>query len=300
MCHEYEIEQDDNCELEGEQTYFNLQLSVTSTTLLSIDPLLSTTTVTIDDNREKECYVSVWYENTNYTISEMTGVVELCVTASSPGIDEIFTLSVTTDTTAFPTDFLKQSTYNLHCVVNSTNPEITKCYDVSFDFDAITCEYFDCSALKTVVATITKDETSRVTLNRPMTSIIIELPPNKCPDCDTSSSPSSSSSNIIIAATIPAVVVVIAIPSMAVVIMLILYWKKTTKKLQILLEERARNVPISDHSLDKTIKTSILSSQLREQLKGKGMLFCKEELELSNTVGQGESGLYTRDIGPLE
>ena len=55
MCHEYKIEQDDNCELEGEQTYFNLQLSVTSTTLLSIDPLLSTTTVTIDDNREREC-----------------------------------------------------------------------------------------------------------------------------------------------------------------------------------------------------------------------------------------------------
>ena len=37
----------------------------------------------------------------------------------------------------------------------------------------------------------------------------------------------------------------------------------------------------------ETTKTSVLSSQLKAQLNTRGMLLCKNELELSSTVGQG-------------
>ena len=37
----------------------------------------------------------------------------------------------------------------------------------------------------------------------------------------------------------------------------------------------------------ETTKTSVLSSQLKAQLNTRGVLLCKNELELSSTVGQG-------------
>ena len=55
MCHIYNIMQDIECELEGKQTYFTLELGLRSTVRLSIDPVRSTATVTIDDSREPEC-----------------------------------------------------------------------------------------------------------------------------------------------------------------------------------------------------------------------------------------------------
>ena len=38
---------------------------------------------------------------------------------------------------------------------------------------------------------------------------------------------------------------------------------------------------------DGGTKTSVFSSHLKEQLSKKRMLFCKDEIELSSTVGQG-------------
>ena len=54
-CREYNIFEDTECELEGKVTYFTLQLSLTSTVGLRINPMMSTATVTIDDTREPEC-----------------------------------------------------------------------------------------------------------------------------------------------------------------------------------------------------------------------------------------------------
>ena len=54
-CREYNISEDTECELEGKVTDFTLQLSLTSTVGLRINPMMSTATVTIDDTREPEC-----------------------------------------------------------------------------------------------------------------------------------------------------------------------------------------------------------------------------------------------------
>ena len=47
-CRECNISEDTECELEGKVTYFTLQLSLTSTVGLRINPFMSTATVTID------------------------------------------------------------------------------------------------------------------------------------------------------------------------------------------------------------------------------------------------------------
>ena len=44
--------------------------------------------------------VSVWYDQTSYTISEQKDYAELCVPSDSSGIEEIFTLNLTTNSTA--------------------------------------------------------------------------------------------------------------------------------------------------------------------------------------------------------
>ena len=41
-----------------------------------------------------------------------------------------------------------------------------------------------------------------------------------------------------------------------------------------------------------TVRTSVLSEQLRQELSEKRMLFSKNELELSSTVGQGLLATY--------
>ena len=41
--------------------------------------------------------VRVWYEQATYTISEQEDNVELCVTSISSGIEEMFTINITTD-----------------------------------------------------------------------------------------------------------------------------------------------------------------------------------------------------------
>ena len=55
QCHDYNITQDNVCELSESATHFQLRLSVTDTDLLSIDNGKSTATVTIDDSSEPEC-----------------------------------------------------------------------------------------------------------------------------------------------------------------------------------------------------------------------------------------------------
>ena len=55
QCHEYNITQDDVCELKESATHFKLRISVTDTDLLSIDYGKSTATVSIDDSSEPEC-----------------------------------------------------------------------------------------------------------------------------------------------------------------------------------------------------------------------------------------------------
>ena len=41
--------------------------------------------------------VKVEYEYNSYTITEMDGYTEVCVTSTTPGIDETFTTNVTFD-----------------------------------------------------------------------------------------------------------------------------------------------------------------------------------------------------------
>ena len=54
-CYNYNITNDEVCELGERATRFKVRLSITSTTGLGIDPALSAARVTIDDSREPEC-----------------------------------------------------------------------------------------------------------------------------------------------------------------------------------------------------------------------------------------------------
>jgi hypothetical protein len=233
MCHIYNIMPDIECELEGKQTYFTLQLGLRSTVRLSIDPVRSTATVTIDDSRESECYVSVWYERTSYTISQQNDNVTICVISTSPGIEEMFTIDITNNRTA-NSNLIEQSTYSLDFVVNESNSNATECYTISVDFDATDiCEYFLCNT-EEIVSMLNVDETvGHVQLNRSMTSVIIE-PPLICECIDPPPTPLSSSDDITIAATIPSLVLVIAVVGIAVVIIV---YRKWTKKQELILKQ---------------------------------------------------------------
>ena len=55
VCYNYNIINDERCELDASETQFKLRLSLSSTTNLRIDPIFSSTTVTIDDSNEPEC-----------------------------------------------------------------------------------------------------------------------------------------------------------------------------------------------------------------------------------------------------
>ena len=80
------------------------------------------------------------------------------------------------------TVFLQQEDYRLDIEVNSTHPMETECYNISVNFNAsFLCEYFECNAIE-VVSTLNVDidETARVTMNRSVASVIIELPISKC------------------------------------------------------------------------------------------------------------------------
>ena len=54
-CYNYNITDDEVCELGERATQFKVRLSITSTTGLGIDPELSVARVTIDDSKEPEC-----------------------------------------------------------------------------------------------------------------------------------------------------------------------------------------------------------------------------------------------------
>ena len=55
VCYDYNITNDDICELGASETQFKLRLSLSSTTNLHIDPYFSSATVTVDDSNEPEC-----------------------------------------------------------------------------------------------------------------------------------------------------------------------------------------------------------------------------------------------------
>ena len=54
-CYNYNITDDQNCELHERTTHFKLRLSLSSTTNLRIDSFSSEAIVTIDDSNEPEC-----------------------------------------------------------------------------------------------------------------------------------------------------------------------------------------------------------------------------------------------------
>ena len=55
VCYNYNITNDERCELGTNETHFKLRLSLSSTTNLRIDPIFSSATVTVDDSNEPEC-----------------------------------------------------------------------------------------------------------------------------------------------------------------------------------------------------------------------------------------------------
>ena len=55
VCYNYNITNDERCELGTSETQFKLRLSLSSTTNLRIDPTFSSATVTVDDSNEPEC-----------------------------------------------------------------------------------------------------------------------------------------------------------------------------------------------------------------------------------------------------
>ena len=112
-CYNYSIVNDQNCQLEKQ---FKISLSLLSSNDIKIrlDPRSSTTTIVIDDRRDKECcklsfrlitshvlsmypVVRVGFEETSLTVSENQESVEICVNSTSPGIEENFTVNITPD-----------------------------------------------------------------------------------------------------------------------------------------------------------------------------------------------------------
>ena len=126
----------------------------------------------------------VGYEDVGYTISEVEDSVEVCVTSSSPGIAESFTINVTTNNTininsefhhlktfivalllsvSDSSSFIQQSSNSLNFSVNYTQPSQRECYNISADFGVNDiCELFNCSGIEFIMDLVLVDDVARV------------------------------------------------------------------------------------------------------------------------------------------
>ena len=123
---------------------------------------------------------------------------------------------------------LFQQTSKALYFVNTTS---IKCYNATFNFDVDNlCEYFNCKTIQFQSILTVVDETSRVHLNRPTASVVIELP-EKC-ECTivatrTTHSVSNDRNDIRVAIIVPSLVIAIAVVIM--VVFMILHRRKIKK-----------------------------------------------------------------------
>ena len=170
----------------------------------------------------------VGYEDVGYTISEVEDSVEVCVTSSSPGIAESFTINVTTNNTininsefhhlnpyqrlrayiyskhslllffylsSDTSSFIQQSLNSLEFSVNDTQPSQRECYNISANVGAggDICELSNCSSIIPFGINLELvDDAARVHLRRSSSLVVVELP-SKCRCADESPSPTSRS-----------------------------------------------------------------------------------------------------------
>ena len=124
---------------------------------------------------------------------------------------------------------LFQQTSKALYFVNTTS---IKCYNATFNFDVHNiCEYFNCKTIQFQSILTVVDETSRVHLNRPTASVVIELPEKcKCAIATpTTHSVSNDRNDIREAIIVPSLVIAIAVVIM--VMFMILCRRKIKMKL---------------------------------------------------------------------
>ena len=207
------------------------------------------------------------YDETSFTLSQEQQSVNICVTATSPGIKTDFSINITTATNAsseiysngwFPcihviwvyslpadsTD-IHQSAISLEFVVNATHLSMTQCYTFSVDFDSEEiCEYYTkCEDARFRSHLLKANESDYVTIERSSVEIVAKLP-HKCNICSTSTptptaisdnSPTSSAglSDGVIAAVVVSVVVAIIIVVCAAILVVVLFYCNKTRKRHI-------------------------------------------------------------------
>ena len=148
--------------------------------------------------------VRVEFEETSLTVSEGQESVQICVNSISPGIEENFTVNITSDIEGMMYSLLFlncqivstgffQIFHQFEILVNSSTLSDFQCYNQSYDFTSsdICSNFTECDDIHMILE-LAPDENSSVLNDSSILEIVFELP-HKCPCLATTSSTSSSS-----------------------------------------------------------------------------------------------------------
>ena len=147
--------------------------------------------------------VRVEFEETSLTVSESQESVEICVNSISPGIEENFTVNITSDIEGMMYSLLFlnfqivstgffQIFHQFEILVNSSTLSDFQCYNQSYDFTSsdICSNFTECDDIHMMLE-LAPDENSSVLNDSSPLEIVFELP-HECPCLATTSSSTSS------------------------------------------------------------------------------------------------------------
>ncbi|CAI7997308.1 Putative molluscan insulin-related peptide(s) receptor [Geodia barretti] len=275
-CHKYSIDNDNECQ----PTFFNIGLSIISTmgNRVQLQSNLSNATIFIDDSREPECYVTIGLSQTVYSVVEEEGVAVVCTSVLS-GTTSGRTFSVSYQTVdgdaKAPGDYMPT---NGNFDITDSNPE--QCTSIAIISDNTTevgdeCFNYTISTNSTIFG-FTVDPSSATICISDLNEVTSSLPQ------------AASSQTVVIVAAVLGTLILSVIVGFVAVTVIISAYRKRTKERRNLESTSAREPHYS--SLSEGRRADFLQ-HLREQLENKKMIYSKDQIQLSTTVGQGESGL---------
>ncbi|CAI8046035.1 Tyrosine-protein kinase transforming protein SEA, partial [Geodia barretti] len=231
-----------------------------------------------------ECFVRVGFEEPSVvSLSEKYKSVEVCVNSTSPGIEEQFFINITSHNAK---KFLMAPIPGrLYFEVNQTNLTDIQCFDLSVDFtSSALCQYFpNCTKSKFSLSLGEHNESNRVFIDVDKSTMDVDVQmPERC-GCSAQISSSNSSLN---GATVAAIVLVTLLVLLAIIVIVMLYrrWRQYNQQRAVAVAHDAVISNVYD-TLGESSQ-SIRLQHLREELQNKNMIYSKDQIQLSTTVGQ--------------
>ena len=180
----------------------------------------------------------VGFEETSLTVSESQESVEICVNSTSPGIEEKFTVNITSDNEGMLYSAfiycqivfvgIFQNVHQFEIVINSSSLSDFQCYNQSYDFaSSDICSYFrECKDMPLILSLTLADGNRLVLLTKDSLEIVVKVPFQCC-----SVAPSSSSlGDAEIAAVVLGVLVAMTILA-TISVLVFFFFRERRKKL---------------------------------------------------------------------